>query len=66
MKYTTFTMPGNIITRVGIAKELGYFESVIECFLPDEGTSKKDIEKWVRENNIRMKAICKFLNDNNY
>lgn len=52
-----------------IAKETnvkGYTEGVIEAFLPDVDTlTQKEEKQWIEENNKRMTAICKFLNDNN-
>jgi hypothetical protein len=66
MKYVTVTT-STIITQV--AKRTltpGYTEGVIECFLPDnpEDMTKKEEREWIKQNNKRMKAICKFLNEN--
>lgn len=65
MKYITSRV-GNIITQ--IAKEtdiVGYTEGIIEVFLPDETKmTNTECRKWIKENNKRMQAICKFLNEN--
>ena len=45
---------------------VGYTEGVIESFLPDENSmTAKEERLWIKNNNKRMEAICKFLNDNN-
>lgn len=66
MKYTTVEISG-IITQIALTKDIeGYTEGVLECFFPDdiEIWSIKAKDEWIYENNLRMNAICKFLNDN--
>lgn len=64
-KYVTVEISG-IVTQIAKELEPGYTEGVIEIFFPDEGELPKNQEKqWIAENNKRMKAICKFLNENN-
>lgn len=68
-KYVTVEISG-IITQIAKSTEIkGYTEGILECFLPDNDTTQEMTEpennKWIRENNKRMKAICKFLNDSN-
>lgn len=64
-KYITVSVSG-IITQVAKEPSIkGYTEGVLECFLPNENQMSHDQQdKWVEENNNRMKAICKLLNDN--
>lgn len=64
-KYVTVEISG-IITTIGKEIKPNYTEGLIEVFLPDETkmTAKQE-QEWTKENNKRMKAICKFLNDNN-
>jgi hypothetical protein len=64
-KYITVNV-GKIITQIAKPTEIkGYTQGVIECFLPDETEwSERKIKEWIKENNIRMEAVCKFLNDN--
>lgn len=65
-KYVTTEVSG-IITQIAKPTDVpGYTEGIMEVFLPDE-TKMTDAEsrKWIAENNKRMKAICKFLNENN-
>ena len=68
-KYTCVTVNG-IILQVAKKTEIkGYTEGVLEAFLPDDSElerwGEKESEDWTLANNKRMKAICKFLNDNN-
>jgi len=64
-KYVTVEISG-IVTQIAKKLEPGFTEGVIEIFFPDEGELPKNQEKqWIAENNKRMKAICKFLNENN-
>ena len=54
--------------HLSISVELlpGYFENILETFLPDESNmSKKEEKAWIKQNNKRMEAICQFLNENN-
>ena len=69
MKYVTVKI-GNIITQIAKPTNIeGYTIGVLEAFMPDAG----DLQNWndvrvnvfIEENNKRMNAICKFLNDNN-
>lgn len=68
MKYTTVTVSGVIISIGKTTGVRGYTETLLESFLPDE----KEIDEkgegwtdnWIKENNKRMTAICKFLNAN--
>ena len=67
MKYTTVEISG-VITQIALKTEIeGYTEGIIEIFFPDniEKWSNKKSNKWIAENNKRMNAICKFLNENN-
>jgi hypothetical protein len=70
MKYVTVEISG-IVTQIAKPTDIkGYTEGVMECFLPDEQQMQhwdaegKQEAKWIKENNKRMNAICKFLNDN--
>lgn len=66
MKYTIVEISG-VITQIALKTEIeGYTEGVMEIFFPDdvEKWSTKKSNKWIAENNKRMKAICKFLNEN--
>jgi len=64
-KYITVEISG-IVTQIAKEIQPGYTEGVIEAFLPDENQlTKKQEREWIAENNKRMKAICKFLNENN-
>ena len=65
-KYVTVEISG-IVTQIRQhLGAVGYTEGVIEIFFPDEGElTKKQEREWIAENNKRMKAICKFLNENN-
>ena len=64
-KYVTVEISG-IITKIAKELEPGYTEGVIEIFFPDEGElTRKQEREWIVENNKRMKAICKLLNENN-
>lgn len=67
-KYVPVKISG-IITQIAKETELkGYTEGVIEAFLPGDEklqmwTTKQEKE-WIAQNNKRMEAICKFLNEN--
>ena len=68
-KYVTVEISG-IITSISKPTDIpGYTVGVIESFLPtDEELNKMSTQQehdWTMENNTRMTAICKFLNDNN-
>ena len=65
-KYVTVEIHG-IITQIAKKLEPGFTEGVIEIFFPDDDVklTKKQQNAWIAENNKRMKAICKFLNENN-
>ena len=56
-----------IITQIAKKMGPGYTKGVIEIFFPDDDVklTKKQQNAWIAENNKRMKAICKFLNENN-
>lgn len=67
-KYTTSKI-NNIITQITIKTDVkGYTVGIIESFIPDEDVmiewSNKECDEWIKVNNKRMTAICKFLNDN--
>lgn len=67
--YITTEISG-IITQIATTTGVnGYTIGVIESFIPDEEETKfwseEDHEKWIKQNNIRMKAICEMLNDRN-
>ena len=65
-KYVTVEISG-IVTQIAKKLEPGFTEGVIEIFFPDDDVklTKKQQNAWIAENNKRMKAICKFLNENN-
>lgn len=65
-KYVTRSISG-IITQIAILDKSipGYSEGVIEAFLPEDGLTEAQEKAWIKANNKRMTAICKFLNDNN-
>lgn len=74
MKYITIKTAG-IITQIGHQLEVKdnpgmgrYTKGIIEVFLPDDDEvdemGKKGEKEWIRANNRRMRAICKFLNEN--
>ncbi len=65
-KYVTVEISG-IIIQIAKKLEPGFTEGVIEIFFPDDDVklTKKQQNAWIAENNKRMKAICKFLNENN-
>ena len=65
-KYVTVEISG-IVTQIAKKLKPGYTEGVIEIFFPDDDVklTKKQQNAWIAENNKRMKAICKFLNENN-
>ncbi len=65
-KYTTVKVSG-IITQIAKPTNIGgYTEGVLEVFLPDETEmTDKQSREWINENNKRMEAICKLLNDKN-
>jgi len=67
MKYTIVKISG-IITQIAKKTEVnGYSVGLLECFLPDDDEmknwSQKQINEWITNNNKRMEAICKLLND---
>ena len=60
---------GNIINRISVKTEIdGYTEGIIEPFFPSrdelEQWNNKQHSAWIKVNNKRMEAICKFLNEN--
>lgn len=65
-KYVTVEV-SNIIIQIAKPTDIpGYAEGIIEVFLPDETKmTEKEQADWEKANNKRMKAICKFLNENN-
>lgn len=65
-KYTIVSI-NSIIIQVALTTDVkGYTIGVIESMLPDENElTEAQAKKWTLENNKRMKAICKFLNENN-
>ena len=65
-KYVTVEISG-IVTQIAKKLEPGFTKGVIEIFFPDDDVklTKKQQNAWIAENNKRMKAICKFLNENN-
>jgi hypothetical protein len=67
-KYVTVEISG-VINQIAKEPDVkGYTEGVLECFMPDgkeiRKLSKKQTALWIKENNNRMNAICKFLNEN--
>jgi hypothetical protein len=65
-KYTTVEISG-IVTQIAKVTDIkGYTEGILECFLPEENElTDEQTDKWVKDNNKRMRAICHFLNKNN-
>lgn len=69
MKYTLVKISG-VATSIAKPTEVkGYTVSILETVFPDDSEmdvwSKKQSSDWVKQNNKRMEAICKFLNENN-
>lgn len=65
-KYTLVTISG-IHTQIALTTDIkGYTEGIMEVFLPDDeemaNWSDKKVNKWIKDNNKRMEAICDFLN----
>lgn len=72
MKTTKYIVDyvSKIATRIARETDIdGYTEGIIEIFFPDEDEIDKwtdeQTDEWIRANNNRMEAICKFLNENN-
>ena len=68
-KYVTTKISG-VINQIAKETEIkGYTEGILEIFFPDddviENWTEKENEDWITTNNLRMIAICKFLNENN-
>lgn len=46
----------------------GYTLGVLEPFFPSDEEllkwSRKEVREWTKTNNRRLKAVCKFLNEN--
>lgn len=68
-KYICVTVNGIILQIAKHTEIKNLTEGVLEVFLPDDSElerwGEKESEDWTLSNNKRMKAICKFLNDNN-
>lgn len=69
MKYITLKISG-IITQVAVKTDTpAYTIGVIEAMMPSDeeltNMSQKQCNQWAKVNNEMMKAICKFMNDNN-
>ena len=62
--YTTVKISG-IITQIATTEIKGYTIGVLEVFLPEKEMKEKEEKQWIKSNNKRMEAICKFLNENN-
>ncbi len=70
MKKFILIRVSGIITSIGHDTDVvGYVEKVIETVFPsDEELAKmtsKENRAWVKANNIRMQAICNFMNNFN-
>jgi len=68
MKYKVIYITG-IATQIGHSTEIkGYTVGVFYSHIPSneeaEAMGNKACKEWIRENNKRMRAICKFLNEN--
>ena len=64
-KYIVAYVSG-IAMQVAVKITDNYTMGVIEAFLPDENTlTPKEEKQWIKDNNKRMKSICKLLNENN-
>lgn len=67
MAYQTFKAHGVIISIGATTDVPGYTKTVLESFLPSDEELKawneKKTNKWIKSNNKRMEAICKFLNE---
>lgn len=60
---------GKVISRIAEKTVVyGYTIGVLEPFFPSDEEllemSRKEVKEWIKTNNRRMKAICKFLNEN--
>ena len=68
-KYILISISDVIIQIAEKTETKNYTEGILESILPDdeelETWTDKQIKDWEASNNKRMKAICKFLNDNN-
>ena len=67
--YILVTISG-IHTQIAEKTDIkGYTVAILEAFMPDleelEKWSDEKVDKFIADNNKRMEAICKFLNDNN-
>lgn len=58
--------------HVGIGIEISerYTKRVVESILPDDDEideleKKGKLNQWIKQNNKRMEAICKLMNENN-
>jgi len=68
VKYVLVELSG-IYTQIAKKTNIpDYTVGVIETFFPDEEEiklmTKKQEKAWIKENNHRMEAICKFMNEN--
>jgi len=68
MKYICIKTTG-VIGRIAIETDIpGYTEGILEPFFPSEEEletwNKIKQKEWIKQNNKRMRAICKFLNEN--
>lgn len=64
VKYIPITV-STIVIAIGESTPIkGYSKTVLESIIPDDLPLKEE-KRWIKENNKRMKAICKFMNDNN-
>jgi len=68
-KYTTVKVSGVIIQVAEKTDVEGYTIGVIESMLPTDVELKEMTDKqqksWIKKNNIRMTAICTFMNNFN-
>ena len=64
MKYIVVYI-GAIAIQIAVEKDIrGYTEGVLEAFLPEsEGWKSNQINRWTKQNNRRMEAICEMLNN---
>lgn len=65
-KYMTVELGGVITQIVEKATPGDHVVKVMEVFFPEyEEWTPEQSEAWIKKNNKRMKAICKFLNRKN-
>ena len=68
-KYTTVKIASIILQVVEKTELKGFTKAVLYSLLPDDEELAEwpatKVNHWVKDNNRRMKTICKFMNENN-